>query len=368
MNKRKILPKFPHQFFYFTGLRIRRVLMKLSGRLVPPSIAVYEKAQGFWVSRAIVAACELNLADHLASGPKSISELAGLSGTNEAFLYRMMRTLAGEGIFRELPGKIFINNRLSSALIEGDESMKNMIMHQFGETSMILFSHFTDCIRTGEGNASKMLGKGAFQYLEENPAKNEIYNKSMDDSSRMVAMALLSAYDFRGIKTLVDLGGGHGILLESILEKYPGIQGILFDQQHVVDYAKVVVRESVITERFSIIGGNFFNDIPENADAYFMKNILHAFSDEDCIKLLRKIHSVMAPEGKLIIVETTPEPDNKSSFGKLVDLLMMTGTEGGKERTVEEFSALLSLSGFQLSKIIRTIAPVSVLEAVKNNL
>jgi hypothetical protein len=365
MTKRKVLPAFPHQFFYFTGLRIRRMLMKISAGLVPPPIAVYEKAQGFWVSRAIVAACELNLADHLASGPKSITELAGLSSSDEVSLYRLMRALAGEGIFKELPGKMFINTPQSSALKEGDNSMKYMIMHQFGETPMILFSHLTDCIRTGEGNTRKILGKGIFQYLEENPARNEIYNKSMDNSSGLAALALLSAYNFKGIKTLVDVGGGHGVLLESILEKYGEMKGILFDQHHVVDPEKKLAGESDSKERFKIVSGNFFNDIPAGADAYLMKNILHAFSDEDCLRLLRKIHAVMAPNGKLIIFETVTAPDNEPSFGKLVDLLMMTGTEGGKERTRQEFSDLFNRSGFQLSKLIRTIAPLSVLEAVK---
>jgi hypothetical protein len=365
MNRRKVIPKFPHQFFYYTGLHIRRMLMKLVSRLVPPQIAVYEKAQGFWISRAIFAACELNLADHLVTGPKSIRELSILSNANEANLYRLMRALAGEAIFRELSGKIFVNTKLSLALKEGDNSMKNMILHQFGETHMILFSHFTDCIRTGEGNARKMLGGWAFEYLGKNPVKNEIYNKSMDDSSNLVALALLSAYDFKGIKTLVDVGGGHGILLESILEGYPGINGILFDQSHVVGLAKNVARDSAIEARFRIINGNFFNDTPPEADAYFMKNILHAFSDGDCMKLLKKIHSMMTPDGKLIILETLPAPDNKPSFGKLVDLVMMAGTDGGKERTVEEFSELLNLSGFKLARVIRTIAPVSVMEARK---
>jgi ubiquinone/menaquinone biosynthesis C-methylase UbiE len=365
MNKRKVLPKFPHQFFYFTGLLIRRMLMKLTISMVPSPIAVYEKAQGFWISRAIFAACELNLADYLSSGPKSVKELAELSKTDETNLYRLMRALAGEGIFRELPGKVFVNTKLSSALKDGDNSMKNMILHQFGETGMILFTHFTDCIRTGEGNARKLLGGAAFEYLEKNPAKNKIYNKSMDDSSRMVALALLSAYDFKGIKTLVDVGGGHGILLETILEKYPGINGILFDQSHVVDCAKEATRDLAIKDRLRIVDGNFFTDNPPKADAYFMKNILHAFSDDDCMKILRKIHSVMTADGKLIILETLPAPDNKPAFGKLVDLVMMTGTDGGKERTAEEFSELLHRSGFQLARVIRTIAPVSVLEAIK---
>jgi ubiquinone/menaquinone biosynthesis C-methylase UbiE len=243
--------------------------------------------------------------------------------------------------------------------------MKYMILHQFGETNMILFTQFTECIRTGEGNTSKILGKRIFQYLEENPAKNEIYNKSMDNSSGLVSLALLSAYDFKGIKTLVDVGGGHGIMLVNILEKYSDMKGILFDQHHVIDPAKKMVGESVLQERFRVVVGNFFNDIPAGADAYFLKNILHVFSDEDCLNLLGKIHSVMAQNGKLIILETVIEPDNKPSFGKLVDLLMMTGTEGGKERTYEEFSDLFNRSGFQVSKLIRTIAPLSVLEAVK---
>jgi len=365
MDKRKVLPEFPHQFIYFLGLRLRRILLKISGRMVPSSIAVYEKAQGFWISRAIVAACELNLADHLASGPESIRELAGLSNTDEVYLYRLMRALAGEGIFKELPGKIFMNTSLSDALKEGDDSMKYMILHQFGETNMILFTQFTACIRTGEANTPKMLGKETFKYLEENPAKNEIYNKAMDNSSGLIALALLSAYNFKGIKTLVDMGGGHGILLNCILEKYSDMQGILFDQPHVVGQAKELVRESAMQDRFRVVDGNFFNDIPAGADAYFMKNILHVFSDEDCLKLLRKIHAVMASDGKLIILETVTEPDNKPSFGKLVDLLMMTGTEGGKERTREEFTDILSQSGFQLVRIIRTISPLSVLEAVK---
>jgi ubiquinone/menaquinone biosynthesis C-methylase UbiE len=365
MKKRKALPAFPHQFFYFIGLRIRRMLLKFAGRLVPPPMAVYEKAQGFWISRAIVAACELNLADHLASGMKNITELAVLSGSDEANLYRLMRALAGERVFRELPGKMFVNTPLSCALKEGDNSMKYMILHQFGETNMTLFTGFTECIRTGEGNTSKLLGKKIFQYLEENPAENEIYNMAMDNSSGLVSMALISAYDFKGIKTLVDVGGGHGIVLANILEKYGDMKGILFDQQHVIDPARKMAGASILKERFHIVGGNFFNDIPSGADAYFMKNILHAFSDEDCLELLGKIHSVMAPNGKLIILETVIEPDNKPSFGKLVDLLMMTGTEGGKERTIGEFSGLLNRSGFQVSKLIPTIAPLSVLEAVK---
>lgn len=365
MKNKKVLPKFPHQFFYFIALQIRNILLKISGRLDTPPMAVYGKAQGFWISRAIVAACELNLADHLSGGPKNIAELANLSNTHEDTLYRLMRTLSGEKIFKELPGKTFMNSRLSTALKEGDNSMKYLILHQFGETNMLLFSQFTECIRTGEGNSRKLLGKRVFEYLEDNPVNNEIYNKAMDNSSGLIALALLSAYDFRGIETLVDIGGGHGILLNAILKKYTDMHGILFDQQHVVYKAGETAPGPALQERLHIVSGDFFEDIPAGADAYFMKNILHAFSDEDCVKLLRKINSVMVAGGKLIILETLITPGNDPSFGKLMDLMMMAGTEGGKERTRDEFAYLLSRSGFEILKIIRTIAPFSILEAVK---
>jgi len=365
MKKRKVLPKYPHQFIYHVGLGIRRLLIKLSGCLINPSMAVYEKAQGFWISRAIVTACELNIADHLASGPVSISELARLCNAHENSLYRLMRTLSGEGIFKESGGKLFMNTRLSSALKEGDNSMKYLFLHQFGETSTKLFSSFTACMRSGENNSGKLLGKNIFKYLQDNPSLNEIYNKAMDNSSGLVSMAILSAYDFKGIKTLVDIGGGHGFLLIDILEEYSTMQGILFDQEHIVAKAGKPEMELSLLNRFQVVGGNFFHDIPTGADAYFMKNILHVLSDDECMELLRKIYTGMAAEGKLIIFETVIKPDNNPSLGKRLDLLMMTGTEGGKERTREEFTALLGRSGFHLSKIIPTITPFSVLEAVK---
>lgn len=368
MKKRKILPRFPHQFFYFTGLRIRRIFSLLSAHLVPSPVAVYEKAQGFWVSQALVAACELDLAGHLSEGPKPVSELAVLCKADETNLYRLLRALAAEGVFRELPGRVFRNTRLSKPLKEGEGSMKYMILHQFGSTNMALFSRFAECIRTGEGNAEKVLGTTIFQYMEDHPDRAEIYNKAMDHSSSMAATALLSAYDFSGIRHLADIGGGRGILLAHILQHYPQMQGTLFDLPRVVDDAFQTAQAFGVQERLQIVPGDFSEGIPAGADAYFMKNILHAFDDEKCTGLLKKIHAAMPPEGQLIIVETVPAADNKPAFGKLADLLMMAGSVGGRERSREEFEALLHRSGFRMSRLVRTVAPFQVIEGVKQNM
>lgn len=328
-------------------------------------MAVYERAQGFWVSRAIVAACELNLAELLEDGPKGIRELSVLTGTDEENLYRLMRMLAGEGIFRERGSRIFENNRSSKVLIEGEGSMKNLIMHQFCENNQKLFTVFRDVIHTGESHTRKIFGKSIFQFLEENPEKNLVYNKAMDDSSGLIALAITGAYSFRGIRTLVDVGGGHGIILAEILRRYRLMQGILFDQPHVVGPATALMTKFGLAGRLKIVSGDFFEDIPVGADGYFMKNILHAFNDEDCDELLRKVHHAMADGGRLIIVDSVLKPDNRPALGKRLDLLMMVGTEGGKERSREQFQALLAGSGFRLKRIIRTVAPFSIIEAVK---
>jgi ubiquinone/menaquinone biosynthesis C-methylase UbiE len=243
-----------------------------------------------------------------------------------------------------------------------------MILHQFGSTNLALFSRFTDCIRTGEGNAEKVLGSSIFQYMDDHPGRGEIYNKAMDHSSRMVVVPLLSAYDFSGIRHLTDIGGGRGILLAHILQHYPHMQGTLFDLPRVVEEATHIAETFGVQERLRIFPGDFSESIPAGADAYFMKNILHAFDDEKCLGLLKKIHAVMLPEGKLIILETVPARDNRPAFGKLADLLMMAGSVGGRERSREDFEALLHRSGFRISKLVRTMAPFHVIEAVKQNM
>jgi hypothetical protein len=365
MSKRKKLPYFPHQFTYFVALRIRRILQKVSGRLVTPQMAVYEKAQGFWISRAIYTACEMGLADSLIDGPKKVSELAKIKNSDEEYLYRLLRALAGEGVFRELSGRVFSNNRLSLWLTEAEGSLKYLVLHQFNPMSTEMLVRLSESVRSGEDLAVKVLGTTGYKHHAANPRKNEIYQRSMDESSEIIALALISAYNFNGIGTLVDAGGGKGTLLANILRAFPNIRGILFDQPHVVALAEEVMKKYQTDDRMQVFGGDLFDGVPQGADAYLMKNVLHTYGDEKCIKLLKNIRESMALGGKLLILEAVVEPPNEPTFGKLVDLLMMTGTEGGKERTREEYRRLLDDSGFRISRVVRTVAPFSVIIAEK---
>lgn len=346
-------------------LRFRRFLQGIVSRMVPPPVSLTEKIQGSWTARAIFTACELDLADHLAGSSMGIEELARLSGTDREYLYRLMRALAGEGIFQELPGRVFRNTASSRALMEGEDSVKYLVLHQLSHTASSLFVQLSETVRTGEDAAGRMLGAGIFEHLKDHPEKVEVYQKGMDQSAGLISLALLSAYDFQGIRTLVDVGGGRGMLLASILEKYPTMKGILFDQPHVVPTAGTTVFNMDVRDRLTITGGDFFEDIPRGADACLMKNILHVLGDDECVTLLSKICDALPPGGRVIILETVVRPDNQPAPGKLLDLLMMIGTRGGRERTKEEFGAISRRAGLKIRRVIRTVAPFSVIEAVK---
>jgi O-methyltransferase domain len=182
----------------------------------------------------------------------------------------------------------------------------------------------------------------------------------------MENVAVARAYDFRGLRTLVDVGGAHGHLLATILGRHRHLRGILFDQPQVVEAA---ARSSYFTARdlaarCEVQGGSFFDGVPVGADAYMMKYIIHDWDDERCLRILRNCREAMAPGGRVLLVEHVVEPGNRPDFGKLLDINMLVVAPGGKERTRREFGTLLAGAGLRLRRIVPTASRVKVLEAV----
>ncbi len=352
----KILKIFEH-FRYF--------LVRLSKKLTPANVAIIEMVQGFYVTRAIGVAADLNLAEHLKKSEKSISELAILTDSHEDALYRMMRMLASQGVFIEKKNKVFANNRLSKTLLDQQDSMKHMVIHQVNGINWKMFEELDYVVKTGKNAAQKVLGMDVFEYLEKNPDKNELYNKAMTNSSLMLSYAILSKYNFSKAKTIIDIGGGQGILLAMILHKHQLIKGKIFDLPHVVEGVKKIADQFNVSGRLETISGNFFESIPKGGDMYFLKSIIHNLSDNQCIHLLKDIKKVLPENGKILIFEPIIENDNRYSFAKLYDIQMLVGRSGGKERTKEEFSEIINQSGLKLNRIIQTAAPFSIIEIKK---
>ncbi|NOX87296.1 MAG: methyltransferase domain-containing protein [Chlorobi bacterium] len=365
MNQNGNKTNVPPVWLYALLTTFRNFLKKLYFKMVPPGVAVFEKATSIWMSKALGVACELNLADMIGDGEMSIDELARKSGTNPVALYRMMRLLAGECVFRETGDRVFANTRMSKAMMEGDNSIKQIIMQHVSEVNFDLANVMEKSVRTGKNMAFDELGMDVFTYLETHPEKNELYNKAMSNTSQMLGTALLSAYHFKNIKTLVDLGGGEGTLLFQILQKYKDMKGIVFDFPHVVKTARETARRFGVEDRIQVEEGNFFEKMPPG-DAYLLKNVLHIFDDDRSIKLLKNIYKSMPAKGKVLIVEAVIKSDNKPALGKIIDMQMLIGTETGRERTEKEYKALVEAAGFTFRKAVHTVSPFGIIEAIKN--
>ncbi|MCK5169430.1 MAG: methyltransferase domain-containing protein [Bacteroidales bacterium] len=365
MQQKLKTPKYPPAKILKIFERFRYFLVRLSRQLTPANVTIIEMVQGFYVTRAIGVAADLNLAEYLKNDEKSIIELAKLTKAHKESLYRLMRMLVSQGIFIEKKNHVFANNRLSRTMLDQQNSMRHMIIHQVNSINWNMFEELDYVVKTGKNAAQKVLGMDVFEYLEKNPDRNEIYNQAMTNSSTMLSYAILSEYNFSKAKNIIDIGGGQGILLSMILHKYPKISGAIFDLPHVVEGAKEIANQFKVSDRLDTISGNFFENIPAGSDMYFLKSIIHNLSDEQCIKLLKDIKTILPENGKILIFEPIIENNNRYSFAKLYDIQMLVGRSGGKERTRKEFEEIIQQSGLKLNRIIQTAAPFSIIEVKK---
>jgi hypothetical protein len=334
----------------------------------PPAQLVFQVGAGYILSSAMHAAIEIGVADQLASGPKTVSELAhgsALRGVQEDALYRLLRALASAGVFEELEPKRFRNTPASECLrsdVQG--TVRNLLRWLTDPFHFRVYAEMLYSVTTGRPAAEKVTGGPVFEYFPKHPELSELFNNAMTEFSAAVIPAVLDAYDFGDIDLLADIAGGHGMVLTSILQKYPRMRGILFDLDHVIAGAKPRLAALGLDDRCQAMAGDFFKQIPHGPDAYVMKHIIHDWEDEPATALLQNIRRALdgKDKGRVILIESVLPPGNQPDLGKVIDLEMMT-VPGGRERTADEFRDLFARAGFTRTKIVSTKSPVSVIEA-----
>ena len=342
----------------------RGLLLKIHRKLFPGSVVLYEQFQSFWLLQPLYIAAELNIAGHLKEKPLSVTELAEKTNSDPEALYRVLRALASSGIFKETDGKQFKLNSRAKALLEGEGSMRNMIIHHLGRVNWSACGNLLHTVKTGENAFTGLFGMDIYPYLQQNHDELQRFGKSMSDISALSLHPVLSRYDFSKCKTIADIGGGEGFLLAKILEKYTGLKGVLFDLPENSAKAEEFIRSSGLSRRISFVSGSFLEPFNLEADLYLMKNVLHNWDDGHCSLVLGNLRKTMTKGARLLILEmVVPGPDI-ASWSKLVDIQMLATMPGGRERTRQEFETLLQKSGFRLKRVIPTIAPLSVLETV----
>ena len=331
-----------------------------------PAEQIMQLATGFMAPACLYVAAKLRIADQLADGPKPVSQLAGKSrGTHEESLYRMLRALASVNVFTETEPRTFANTPSSELLRERvPGSMREVVLWTASPTHFRVFAELRQGVETGELALKKVTGLDPFEYLRKNPAEAEAFNAAMSGLTANFAPAVLDVYDFSGLGTIADIGGGHGRLLTSILKKHYGLRGIVFDAPHVIAGAAACIESMGLGERCQTIGGDFFQAAPE-ADSYIMKSVIHDWNDAGAITLLQNCVAAMrGKNGKVLLLEMVLRPGNQPDIGKWIDLEMLT-MAGGHERTEAEFAELLSKAGLRLTRVVPTKSPVCVIESVR---
>lgn len=331
---------------------------------MPSQMVMVQLATSYWVSRALYAAAKLGIADLLKDSPKNCDDLANSTGTNAQALYRLMRALASVGIFAENEQGCFSLTPLANYLQSNDPNSIRAFVISFGEEHYRAWGDIVHSIQTGDSAFQNLYGMPVFQYYAQNPQAGKTFDEAMTSVSATDKTEVAAEYDFSSIRKLVDVGGGRGSLIASILKANPTMEGILFDQPSVIEGALSVMEAEGVSKRCQLLAGNFFESVPRGGDAYMLKYVIHLLDDERAIAILKNCHRAMVENGKLLLVERIIPPGNEPFWGKFLDIHMLIGISGGRERTKMEYQSLFEASGFNLTKTITTKSNVSVIEGV----
>jgi hypothetical protein len=320
---------------------------------------------GKWVSKALSVSADLAIADLLAGGPLHVDDLAAAAGSNADALYRILRALSAVGVFEELPDKKFQNNAISN-LLRSDVpgSMRALVRFIGAAPTWEAWNALGYSAKTGLPAFDHALGQHVFDYLKGHQDAAALFNDAMVSLTEVTSTAVAEGYDFSAFRKIVDVGGGHGALLAKIVQKYPEVRGIVADMPEVVAGAVPFLATQGVDGKVTTVGIDFFESVPPGADAYMMKHIIHDWDDDRAVGILSNCHKVMAPAAKVLVIEQVVADRPDAVFSKLIDLEMLVMTGGGRERTEQEFAALLKRAGLRMTRIVATQSFDAIVEAV----
>jgi hypothetical protein len=329
----------------------------------PPRVTLLQMMTGYWISQALYVAAKLGIADLLADGPVDCEDLAAATNTHAPSLQRVLRALASAGVFTEVSPGSFALTPLAELLRTETPGSMSALAIMYAEEQYRAWGELLHSVRTGEMAFDHQFGMGYFEYLAQHPEADRVFNEAMTGWTQQLVGAVVDTYDFSPFHTVVDVGGGYGALLATILRNNPGTRGILFEQPHVIASAEEELVAAGVADRCTFVGGDFFVEVPAGGDAYVLSQILHDWDDERCVAILGQCRRAMPDHGKLLVVELVLPPGDDPFLGKWLDLHMLV-LLGGRERTATEYDALFRAAGFKLARVVPTSPGPSVVEAI----
>ncbi len=328
----------------------------------PPPVVLLGMMTGYWQAKALAVAADLGIADLLRDGPRTTVSLAERCNVDADSLHRLLRALASVGVFVEIEPASFELTPLADLLRSDRPDSMRALARMYGSEQYEAWAGLLESVRNGDPAFDHVFRSSYFDYLASHPDAGAVFNDAMTGWTAQLSDAVVAAYEFSGSGRVVDVGGGTGLLLATILAAAPTLQGTLFELPHVADQAEEYLRGTRVTDRCTVASGDFFEAVPPGGDYYVLAQILHDWNDDDCRRILRNCRHAMLPDATLLIVEQVIPPENEPSLGKWLDLHMLV-LLGGRERTEAEYAALLSTEDLKLNGVIPTPAGASIVEA-----
>jgi hypothetical protein len=338
---------------------------------VTHSNALVEMAMGYARSRALCAAARLEIADCFEDGEKSVTQLAVACRADEASLYRLLRALASFGIVCETASSRFVLTPLGAPLRKGAPDSVWAAVIFWADLLADQWSHLTECVQTGQSAARILEDRHVVSRWASDPNAPAIFRAVMGTAPAEDYLPIARAWDFSKCGSVADLGGGGGGLISAVLKAFPNVRGILVDRPESIARAQARFQSPELEGRCELLASDLCDSVPAGADIYILKHVLHGYRDEAAAGILRNCRCVVPQAGRLLIIEfvlpeTVSHPDAQLESRLMSDLNMLVVT-GGKERTAQEWQALLKNSGFECQAFFPVAGEaMTIIEAVAN--
>ncbi|MDY7227197.1 methyltransferase [Hyalangium rubrum] len=334
-----------------------------SGQTPPPSQQLFERITGYWVSQVIGAVARLGVADKLAAGARASDELARELDANPDGLYRLLRGGVTAGLFEESAPRTFSLTPMGACLRSNvPGSMRDMSIALCDRSHWLPWGRLHEAARTGHSTSRAALGIDIWEHFAKHPEEATHFARAMGDLSGLVATELPRLHDFSSYARVADIGGSQGVLLASVLRANPSVRGILFDLPHVIDGARARLQAEGLADRVELVGGSFFEPGVPAAEAYLLKHILHDWDDASSTRILQQLHRAAPSGAKLFLLEMVMPGDRNPTPTALMDLNMLVLVDG-RERTAQEFKALLDGASWEMERVTPSQMGISLIEA-----
>jgi hypothetical protein len=336
---------------------------------LPPALALRQLIFGHRVTRIITVAAQLGLADAMDETPRSVAALAAAVGADAAALHRLLYALASIGLVTAPAPEHFALTAVGACLrSDAQHGLRSWALMESAEYYQAAWAHLLTSVRSGAPAFECAVGEPFYHYLDRHPVDGANFSQTMGEVTAVIVDAVLAAYDFTSVQRTVDVGGGYGKLLTSLLQRYPAMHGVLFDTPTVIERARPRIQAIGVADRCELVAGDFFAALPAGGDLYLLSRILMDHDDAASVRLLRNCRHAMAGQGLVHIVQIVlPSSEAGAARDLLFDGAMsnlnMLVLGLGSERTEDQYRALLTRAGFAVTQIIPTRALMSIIEA-----